>query len=445
MATLTYTFTKAKKRKAKKRKLRQVKFIDGHDRQHTIYLGDMDDKQAREICTRVEQLNSAARVGGTLPENAAGWLRNLPPALYDKLAKHGLCPPRDAGKVVTLGEYTKQYKASRTDVKESTHSTYDQAIRCLIACFGKNKPLKDFNAGDGAKFRRYLSITEGLAENTVRGRCARAKQIFTAAIKQRLISENPFTGLKCNVVGNRERDYFVTREITAKVLTACPDTESRLLFMLARIGGLRCPSETFSLRWPDVDWERNCIKVTSPKTAHHDGKETRFIPIFKDLRPYLEAARAEAPKGAEFVITHYRGIRNNPRAHLMRIVERAGLPVWPKLWQNLRSTRETELRNENEFSTHLICAWIGHSKDVAMKHYLQVQQADFDRASGSTSHITSHNLAKPNGLEKQNGLCLSSLSLENTGKVQLSSVSERESNRASRTRTYNQQIMSLLL
>jgi len=38
----------------------------------------------------------------------------------------------------------------------------------------------------------------------------------------------------------------------------------------------------------------------------------------------------------------------------------------PKLFQNLRSTRETELMET--YPAHVVCAWIGNSEAVARKH-----------------------------------------------------------------------------
>jgi hypothetical protein len=63
----------------------------------------------------------------------------------------------------------------------------------------------------------------------------------------------------------------------------------------------------------------------------------------------------------------------------MRIIRGAGLVPWPKLFQNLRASRETELAAE--FPLHVVCAWIGNSAAIAQKHYLQVTDADFERAA----------------------------------------------------------------
>jgi hypothetical protein len=64
---------------------------------------------------------------------------------------------------------------------------------------------------------------------------------------------------------------------------------------------------------------------------------------------------------------------------LERIIRRAGLTPWPKLFQNLRSTRETELAQHHPI--HVVCAWLGNSPAVATKHYLQVRDEDFERAA----------------------------------------------------------------
>lgn len=51
---------------------------------------------------------------------------------------------------------------------------------------------------------------------------------------------------------------------------------------------------------------------------------------------------------------------------------------WPKLFQNLRSTRETELAET--FPLHVVCSWIGNTQSVVAKHYLQVTDEHFKKA-----------------------------------------------------------------
>jgi hypothetical protein len=128
-----------------------------------------------------------------------------------------------------------------------------------------------------------------------------------------------------------------------------------------------------------VDWERGRFRVTSPKTERHEGKAERWVPIFPELRPYLEEAFELAAEGSVYVITRYRDTNRNLRTQLNRIIRRAGLTAWPRLFQNLRASRETELTAE--YPLHVVCAWIGNTERIAAKHYLQVTEDYFARAA----------------------------------------------------------------
>ena len=186
------------------------------------------------------------------------------------------------------------------------------------------------------------------------------------------------TNLRVQASASSSLDLGVAELVRVRVfqvLEACPDAEWRLLFALSRFGGLRCPSEHLALTWSDVDWERDRFRVTSPKTEHHEGKGGRWVPIFPELRPYLEEAFELATEGAVFVINRYRDRNSNLRTQLNRIIRRAGLEPWPKLFHNLRASRETELAET--FPVHVVCAWIGNTERIAAKHYLQVTEDHF--------------------------------------------------------------------
>jgi hypothetical protein len=158
------------------------------------------------------------------------------------------------------------------------------------------------------------------------------------------------------------------------------------------------------LRWQDANWEQGRILIHSPKTEHYEGHETRLIPMFPELRPHLLAAFEEAEPGSEFCITRYRRANQNLRTQLERILKRAGLEPWPRLFQNLRSTRETELAES--YPLHVVTAWIGNSKAIAAKHYLQVRDEDFERATQSpagAAHRTAQSEAESTRTDPQRG------------------------------------------
>ncbi len=106
-----------------------------------------------------------------------------------------------------------------------------------------------------------------------------------------------------------------------------------------------------------------------------------MIPIFPELREHLEAVYELADPGSEYIITRYRRTNANLRTTFLKIVARAGLTPWPKIFHNLPSTRQTEL--EETFPSHVVCAWLGNSEAIARKHYLQLTDEHFERAVGT--------------------------------------------------------------
>jgi integrase len=369
---------------------RRICFTGPNRKRRTIYLGPTPMKAARTVQAHVENLLTALLFGRAPDPDTAEWVGSRDNTLHNKLAAVGLVQPRKPTEEKpeenkpALGNFLDNYIGGRTDLKPGTLCNFNLARRNLLKYFGANRPLDSITPGDTDDFRVFM--LRDYAENTVRRACGRAKQFFGAALRKRLISENPFADMKgCAVKAVKDREYYVTREEAGKVLEACPDAQWRLLFALSRYGGLRCPSEHLALRWTDVDWERNRITVHSPKTEHHEGKESREIPIFPELRPYLEEVWDQAEPGTEYVITRYRCGNANLRTQFQRIIRRAGLKPWPKPFHNLRGTRETELTES--FPVHVVAAWIGNTVKVALKHYLQVRDEDFDRAAGVKEKI----------------------------------------------------------
>ncbi len=127
--------------------------------------------------------------------------------------------------------------------------------------------------------------------------------------------------------------------------------------------------------------------MTSPKTEHHRGKDTRTILLFPELRPFLEEAFDAAPEGAVYAVDErFRASAQGPggwrgcklRTTILKIIRRAGLTPWPRLFHNLRSSRETELTER--FPLHVVTAWLGHTEEIARRHYCQVTDEHFAQA-----------------------------------------------------------------
>ena len=359
-----------------KQPIRAIDFVGVDGIRKRVRLGTATHDQADTAKRRIEHLVNCQKLGDEPDARTTEWLCGLSDKIHERVARHGLCKPRikpQQAAPAMLGQFIEEYIASRANLKPNTLRNYNVTRGHLLGHFGRDRLLTDISPGDADDFQEVLRGRLGAA--TVSREIKRTKQFFRAAVRRRLIAENPFTDLATPAQANPSREFFVTREMTDKILKACPDAQWRLIIALSRYGGLRCPSEHLALTWDDVDWARERITVHSPKTEHHEGGESRVIPIFPELKPYLEAASKESPSGIKYLITRYRDRNANLRTQFLRIIKRAGLEPWPKLFHNLRASRQTELTSR--FPLHVVCEWIGNSAPIASKHYLQVTEDHF--------------------------------------------------------------------
>ena len=374
---------------------KRILFVDGDENRKAIRLGKMDRKSANAIARHVEALLTEKIGVQPVPRGTAVWLAEISPVLKGKLAAVGLV---EAHKRAALGEFLDGFIANRkATAATNTITNLEQAKRRLIEHFGTDRDMNTITPADAEGWAAALA--EKYAPATAGRTIKRARQFFKAALRNKLVAENVFTDLKANGQANKDRQFHVDREVIFRVIDAAPDADWRLLIALSRFGGLRCPSEHLALRCQDVDWERNRFRVDSPKTGE------RWVPIFPELRPYLEGCFELAEEGAVHVITRYRDSNANLRTTFTKIIRRAGEKPWPKLFHNLRASRETELAAD--YPIHVVCQWIGNTAAIAAKHYLTVREEDYERAaeqSGAESgaqaaHFRAQQVAAGNGRE----------------------------------------------
>jgi len=228
-------------REGKGRRLIQLSPAE-HPKRPKIRLGKVTKREAESARVHVENLLRARKTGSPMPPATAAWLSTVPEALRRRIERAGLVEARERKHCPTLAEWLRCYIGGRSDVRPNTRQNMEQAERSLLEFFGRAKRLDEINAGDAQDFRIRLKA-EGLAESTIRRRCKRAKQFFAAAVQKELIAKSPFAHMKCGTSCNPERFHFVTRESIQAVMDACPDLQWRMIFALARYGGLRVPSE----------------------------------------------------------------------------------------------------------------------------------------------------------------------------------------------------------
>jgi integrase len=384
----------------------RIRFIDGQGIRKTVRLGKMSKPSAESICRHVAELASAKASGQPVARQTALWLPTIEKPLYQKLMRVGLVenqefPPLD--KFLT-DHIERGRTSSRKTAAEGTKKKWKAAKAHIVKFFGVDQDLRGITEVDVEKFRLWLEDQpvgdRTLMENTIRSVMACAKMFFNAAIKQGVSTENPFSGEVSTTQENRKRDFYVKPDVARKIIEVCPSTEWKLMVSLWRFAGLR-KTEIYHLKWSGVRWDSGKMLVESPKTKHHEGRDHRYVPI-GDIYPILRDAFEQAPK-TDQVITQYTKSNSNLDKPMKKILENAGISPWPKLFQNMRASCETDWLDRG-ISAHVVANWIGHSVKIQVSNYAQVDDHHFDKFNAqSLAQNPAQQIAEESSSGPQNG------------------------------------------
>lgn len=362
---------------------RRIQFVAPDGKRKTIRLGKCDRKSAEAITRHVESLLSAKIGGQPVPRDTAVWLAGIGPKLGAKLAAVGLVEPVER---LTVGEFLTSWLEGKKSAghKPTSLRAWGQTVTALTEQFG-GRSLDSLTHADGEAFRAAMQ-SRGLRATTIHKRIGHSRQMLGDAVRFGHVHANPWNHVRQRGGDPSDRRAYVPVVDAQRVIEHCPSVPWKLLVALARFGGLRVPSEAFSLTWGDVDWERGRLSVPSPKTEHL-GKPHRVIPMFPLLRPYLEAAYHEAPEGAVYIFSddwRKRALGDdgwagaNMRTTFGKIVRRAGVEPWPRLWHSMRASCESDLAQSFPLAT--VTKWLGNTPSVALRHYVDPTEVAFDSA-----------------------------------------------------------------
>lgn len=348
---------------------RWIQFV-GPTGRRVIRFGKVPDRVAAIAKAHIEDL-----LTGHPSKTTRVWVAEQPAKIRKRLVTLGLIEST----ANTLTELTTAYIDSLANAK-STVDTAHHVTWNLLDYFGENCLIRSINEASPRLFHGYMK-TRGkrigkrngdergpLSIATASKRMDIAKRIFQFAVDCRWLDSNPFEAIPSRNEINRARDRFIKAELIEELLDIV-DVEFSALVALVRYGGLRCPSEVLKMTWDAVDWDRMSICVQSIKTRHHRGRNIRLVPMFPEIHSRLDALWQCVEAGA-LLFPNHQVTRTAITNKLQRYLRRLGHALWPKPWQNMRTTRETELTEQ--FPIHVVCSWIGNSPKVAIEHYNQI-------------------------------------------------------------------------
>jgi integrase len=368
--------------------LRELHVCIGAGRK-VIRLGRVSKTAAETTKRHVEQLVDQHNTAHPVDRHTRAWLADISDTLYDRIAATSLVEPRVS---IRLGPFIDKFVTDRgPEFKPATVEAWEYAKKSLVGYFTAERDIRTITRGDAQAFRAWL-IEQGKAEATVRRRCAHAKNMLGYAVSCRLIDDNPFGNKAVPTASPRSKaKAFIDDALSRRILEHLPDSRWRLIWSLARWGGVRVPSEICALRWDGVDQAAGRLVVYSPKTERYEGQERRVIPLFIEIERALVDWYEVSYLGEPMVFPGASVRGSAYRTPVLEAIKRAGGKPWPKLWTAVRATRRAELKqpmpNGLRLPDEAINAWMGHSTAVAEAHYGTgghvVEQA-FDAVLGTT-------------------------------------------------------------
>lgn len=179
-------------------------------------------------------------------------------------------------------------RRKQRDSSKSTMSRYSSHVRAFLDWLGEsrsNKPLESVTSQDVRHWRESMQ-DQSLAGKTVNSYLKDIGSVYRAAIREGLITSNPFSALESiDTSDSLDRKPFTLQEVHLLIENA-PSDQWRGLILTAAFTGLRL-GDAASLGWHTVDLQTKTIQLTPSKTRKK--KRVVIIPIQTDLFKLLYA------------------------------------------------------------------------------------------------------------------------------------------------------------
>jgi integrase len=273
-------------------------------------------------------------------------------------------------RTMTLGEWRDQWMTMRGDLLPSSRRVHERYWGMLLNHFGEDRPLAGVTKTDAMEARARLeaaadqqhgprSIARSKTESTIARFCRNARLYWRDAIRLEYVKENPWMAVRTTAPEVQVPRRVLADSEIESILTHCRKPGVRMLVALCYYAGLR-KAEAIALRWEHVDFDRNRISVYPPHGRVSTKHRFREVRLDKRLATIL----TEVLRTSETVCGRVTGAR--AWIDLQVAVRAAGI-TGDVSFQLMRSSRENHWMSD--YPPNVVTAWMGHSAQVAARHY----------------------------------------------------------------------------
>ena len=236
---------------------------------------------------------------------------------------------------------------------------YENTRDRMIAKFWGGRRVGRITRADLGEWKAQM-LAEGLRPATVGSYIDQAKAFYAWCADCEHIHRNPCRRL---TVAQEPTEYRVPTDAEVRSLLAATTDRPplRMLVALCALAGLR-RGEALALRWGDIHDDRIVVRQT--KTAKATGRARRTVRLEPELAAMFPPF--DPPASSQVVV-----LQGDTALRLVRRAMRQADVSWPKPFQSLRRWRATTWRRG--YPEHVVDAWMGHGREVARRHYVEVE------------------------------------------------------------------------
>lgn len=286
--------------------------------------------------------------------------------------------PRGSEHPMTCATLWEKFSETKPYLSEASKNNFKNVASRFFNYFDESMPIDRLTTEQLSCWKSRMLLTYSPATTTQT--LQTTKSVFRLAVSMNWLPSNPLNGIDYGSFRNPDSNRFVTRGEFRKIREQCSTWEQRAILTLTRYGGMRSPSEVVRLKWSDIDWEKRSIFVISAKPNANPYRR-RLVPLFPAVRRVLEEAIPNSSKYGYIVTGCQETAGTCFGAWFSRLVQKAGMDRIPRPFDNMRSSRATELYHE--FGQVHTMAWMGyasidHYRLLSVHHPLE---AEFKRAT----------------------------------------------------------------
>jgi len=278
----------------------------------------------------------------------------------------------------------------------NTTQHVEQVIRVyLVPRFG-TEIADDIKPLDFQRWLKSLHAENGLAWTTVAKIRGVIRRIYKIGLQHELVTKNPVE----HVETRTKTDYkaiVITPQQTLAILNSLPSRLHHALVLTCAATGLRA-SELLALRWYDVLWEEERIRISKRWSKGADG-ETKtessngHVPLSAVLADSLQAWRAQTSYASEkdFVFPSLRAKGRAPLSasvfvadHLRPAARKAGVQIADGQrfgLHNLRHSLSNWLVNKAKIDPKTVQGLLRHAKVQTTLDLYAQEDSDETRAA----------------------------------------------------------------